>query len=101
MTQLTDWKHCKELHDGWMYHEAVESGYNAKAAWGAKEPYLKAFMAYHEKYGEIFNPEAEPETSIMEDTSELGLRIKYNAFLCTPGSPLWDFEQWKVNREAV
>jgi hypothetical protein len=40
------------------------------------------------------------ETSIMEDISEIGLRIKYNAFLCTSGSPLWDFEEWKMKRNA-
>lgn len=42
-----------------------------------------------------------PETSITEDVSELALRIDYNAFLCTPGSPLWDFEQWKANRSSA
>jgi hypothetical protein len=101
MTQLEDWKRCKELHDGRMYHEAAESGYDSKAAWAAKEPYLKAIVEYEEKYGEMFNPEREPETSIMEDFDELGLRIEYNAFLCTPGSPLWDFETWCANREAA
>jgi hypothetical protein len=98
MTQLTDWKHCKELHDGWMYFEAVESGYDAKAAWAAKEPYLKAFMAYEKKYGEAFNPEAEPETSIMEDAEELGLRVEYAQYLETCRGRGMGFEDWVAER---
>jgi hypothetical protein len=60
MTQHDDWKQCNELYCDWMGYEAVESGYDFKAAWAAKEPYLKAFMEYHKKYGEMFNPEREP-----------------------------------------
>lgn len=59
-TKQADWRTCKQLWSAWMFHEAVESGYNAKEAEMAKRPYLEAFMTYNEKYKEIFNPEVEP-----------------------------------------
>jgi hypothetical protein len=71
MTKHDDWLKCKELRDGWMYEEAAETGYSSTAAEAAKRPYLEAFSNYQEKYGEMFNPEREPETSILEDAEEL------------------------------
>lgn len=71
MTKLEDWEKCNELYCSWMYWEAVESRYNAKAAYEAQKPYLKAFTEYQEKYGVMFNPEVKPETTILEDAAEL------------------------------
>lgn len=59
--KLADWRTCKTLWSGWMCHEAVESGWNAKEAEAAKKPYIEAFMEYQEKYKEFFNPEIEPK----------------------------------------
>lgn len=102
MTKLTDWKRCNELYCEWMYWEAAERGYDARAAAAAERPYVEAFMAYKEKYGEMFNPERKPEeTSILDDASELGLRVEYHKFLTAPGTPRMEFEAWKASRETV
>lgn len=71
MTKLDDWNKCNELYCGWMYYEAAERGYDARAAGAAQHEYIKARMAYQEKYGEPFNPSADPKTSILEDAAEL------------------------------
>lgn len=59
-SKLADWRTCKTLWSGWMYHEAVEYGYNAREAEAAQKLYIKACMNYKEKHGEMFNEEREP-----------------------------------------
>ncbi len=101
MTQLSDWKRCYALWSTYMYHEAVEIGYDPAAAAGPGAAFAKANSEYSKKYGEAFNPNCEPETSILDDAEEIGLRVQYNAFLGTPGTDPLDFEQWLARREAV
>jgi hypothetical protein len=101
VTQREDWKRCNDLYCNWMGFEAVESGYDSQAAWDAKEPYLKARMAYREKYGEAFNSDAEPESSILDDADELGLRVEYAKYLETCRGRGMGFEEWKANREVI
>jgi hypothetical protein len=71
MTQQTDWTKLNDLYCGYMYFAAAESGYDSRAAWAAKEPYLKARMEYEEKYGVAFNPENKPDTTILESAAEM------------------------------
>ncbi|OWK39471.1 hypothetical protein [Fimbriiglobus ruber] len=101
MNQLTDWKRCYALWGAWMYHEAAESCYDARAADAAKEPYLKESIAYLEKYGVLFNPECEPETSILEDIEELGQRLLYGKYLDSCRGPAVEFEEWVASGAAA
>jgi hypothetical protein len=101
MTQHEDWKRCNDLYCNWMGFECVESGYDSQAAWEAKEPYIKACIVYRAKYGVAFSSDAEPETSILEDTEELGLRVEYAKYLETCRSRGMDFEEWKTNQEVM
>ncbi|OWK41979.1 hypothetical protein [Fimbriiglobus ruber] len=100
MNQLTDWKRCYELWGALMYHEAAETGYDAEAAAGPRAAYDRAYSEFREKYGEAFNPDCEPETSILEDIRELGLRLLYGRYLDTCRGRGMEFEEW-VAGQAV
>lgn len=71
MTKLDDWNKCNDLYCGWMYYEAAERGYDARAASAAQHEYIKARMEYEKSHGMPFNPEAKREdTTILEDAAE-------------------------------